>query len=542
MCFLSRSRSIDRLCSSSRNRRADNDLHNLRATSAICLTLPTTSVHHRDGIFHNHVLEDAKVLRDIFGTPSSIRGYEAARVIPALNPIANQLPSHNHFARQTSPRSTNSKLGAFGHAVKQRLSESRLIRESPKTILKSNPSLESPQKQAMLNTSSTSTTLTDPLMSRTASEGGYDSDAKDISTLRLRKSSNHESLNISLGYLVQPLVPQDNPSLEKTNSALAIQECQQSPVAMTAESQHVYREKDYHEIAPATAHTQEVILSEIGRANGNGTVRQDEDGEIAPSASQSLSDNQSIHLDDMRISQRLTSASVMPATSPNSTDFGSGTGGDDGTDLSIGGARILTFNPQRNSMNDNLPQHSQGRPSTAGGYAGFVTPEHNKKPSDPRMRMLFEHATGGGRLHPRWNSINSASSVLTSLKDGHSARDKTSSHYISEGDLPDKSAASVMDIALPETIKNANSLAVPSRRASVCMGQRYGSLGQLSNAEEGAWLGDIKHQKQHSLQEFEDILDPHEKDVQAISMSSGCGSLSEGAGSRTTQQIKILEA
>jgi hypothetical protein len=525
MCFLSRPRILDRRRSSSRDRQADSDLRNLRTTSAISLTLPATSVPQRDSNFHNHVLEDAKALRDIFSTPSSTRGHESARVIPAPDSNSKRLASDVHVATQTPHGSKNSRLGAFGHAVKQRLSESRLSKASPKTMVKRKPSLNSPQTYAMLSTSFTSTELTDLLMSRTASEGGYDSDAKDISTLRLRMSSNHESLNVSPEYLVQPLDPQDRLPPEKTNSAPAIQEGRPSPVAMAAESQDIHEEKVYHEITPTTANAQEVSVTEIQRTSSIGTVRQDEGRKILPSASQSLSDDQSIHLGDMHISQRLASTSVMPMISLSSTDFSSGTGHDDGTDLPKGGARIATFDHQHNSMDNNLPWQLHGRTSMAGEYAGFVAPEHNRKPSDPRTRMIFEHAADGRRLHPKWKPVTSASSVQTSLKARHSARDNASSHYMSESDLPDRSAASVVDIVPPGTIKNANSLAVPSRRVSVCVGQRYGSLGPLSNTEEGGWFGNIKNQKQHSLQEFE-VLGPYEKDTQELSMNGECGTMS----------------
>ena len=176
MCFLSRSRIVDRLRSRSGAHQDDGCLRNLPSVSAESIALPATSVPHRDGNVGNNVLEDAKALHDIFSTPSSVRGYESARNIPRHDPSLKRFSSDTDLARQTPTRSANSNLEALGHAVKQRLSESRPSKESSRTVLKKNPSQES-------------TGLTDLLMSRTASEGGYDSDAKDVNPESLSKTS-----------------------------------------------------------------------------------------------------------------------------------------------------------------------------------------------------------------------------------------------------------------------------------------------------------------------------------------------------------------
>jgi hypothetical protein len=242
MCILSRSRILDRHRSRSRKHQEESGLCNLRTKSAESIALPATSVPHRDGNLHNHVLDDAKALRDIFSAPSSVRGYETARTIQRRDPTSKRFSSDTDLARQTPTRSANSKLGALGHAVKQRLSESRLSKESLKTTLKKNPSLDSPQRRGMVSTSCRSTGLTDLLLSRTASEGGYDSDAKDISALRLRASSTSESLRISPEYYSEALSPQHNPWPKKTSSTLSIQEYKPDLVAMTSEREDVHEE------------------------------------------------------------------------------------------------------------------------------------------------------------------------------------------------------------------------------------------------------------------------------------------------------------
>ena len=164
--------------------------------------------------------------------------------------------------------------------------------------------------------------------------------------------------------------------------------------------------------------------------------------------------------------------------------------------------------------------------------SSLIAQEHNRKPSDPNTRRLFEDMTDESRLRPKWKSVTSASNMQASPKEGHFAREDASSCYLGEGELPDSGAASLMDIVHSETIKNPNSLAVPSRRASASMGQRYGSFGRFSNAEEGEWLGDNKHKKHHSLERLEDALAPHEKGPEvapAIDVNEGMSEISEGA-------------
>jgi hypothetical protein len=185
MCFLSRSRVLKyRRRKRSPAYQQEGGLHNLGTVSASAesFTLPTTSVPHRDRSLPIHVLEDTKASRDIFSSPSSVRGYESARGSPRHDLTSKSFNSDTGLAGQTPTRSANSRLEAFGQAVKQRLSENRLSKESLKTIVRNSSSQDSPERRGMLSTSYTSTGLTDLSMSRAASDGGYDSDAKAIST------------------------------------------------------------------------------------------------------------------------------------------------------------------------------------------------------------------------------------------------------------------------------------------------------------------------------------------------------------------------
>src|SRR5277367_2394341 len=227
MCFLSRSRVLKyRRRKSSPAYQQEGSLHNLGTVSASAesFALPATSVPHRDRNLPNHVLEDAKESRDIFSSPSSVRGYEGARGSPRYGLTSKRFNSNTGLAGQTPTRSANSRLEAFGQAVKQRLSESRLSKESLKTIVRNSSSQDSPERCGMVSTSYTSTGFTDLLMSRAASDGGCDSDAKAISTLRLRKSSNPGSFKTSSEYSTEALRSQHNASPEKTSSTMSIPE------------------------------------------------------------------------------------------------------------------------------------------------------------------------------------------------------------------------------------------------------------------------------------------------------------------------------
>src|SRR5437764_10810681 len=126
MCFLSRSRALDRFHSRSRKHEGVGGHRDRCATPVESILLPATSILHGDSHREIHALEDAKALHDIFHTPSSIRGYKAARTISRSGPSSKRLISNADAKGQSPARSANSKLGALRHVIKERLSESRL--------------------------------------------------------------------------------------------------------------------------------------------------------------------------------------------------------------------------------------------------------------------------------------------------------------------------------------------------------------------------------------------------------------------------------
>jgi hypothetical protein len=543
MCFLSRSRVLKyRRRKRSPAYQQEGGLHNLGTISASAESFapPATSIPHRDRNLPDHVPEDAKASRDIFSSPSSVRGYEDARGSPRHGLTPGLFNSDTGLAGRTLSRSANSRLEAFGQAVKQRLSESRLSKESLKTIARSSSSQDSPERRGMVSTSYASTGLTDLLMSRAASDGGYDSDAKTISTLRVRKSTNPGSSKTRSEYSTEALRSQHNASPEKTSSTVSIPEQKPDLVEVTTEGQDIHGEDAFHDTASVRADVQEDAVTESNKSNGGGIVQKDESRRMVPSACLSLSDNQSIYLADTHISQRLASTSMMPMTSLSSTDFSSSTEYNIAADLSRDVSQMAGPHLQQHSVDSDLPWRLRGQASTAGRYLSFVAQEHNRKPSDPRTRKLFEDTTDGSRLHPKWNSITYKSSMLNNPKEGDLTREGGNSHHMGKGELLGSGTISLMDIVRSGAIKNPNSLAVPGRSAAADMGQRQESIGRLSNAEEGSRFGDSKHKGHHSLQGSKQSLAPHKKGSEAASVT--CIRRSTSRESRFTEEAMYCQS
>src|SRR5271155_4241281 len=115
MCFLSSSHVLKyRRRKRSPACQQEGGLRNPGTVSASgeSFTPPATGIPHRDHNLPNHVLEDAKALRDIFGPPSSIRDHEAARGISRHGLTSKRFNSEIDLAGRTPTRSANSRLGA----------------------------------------------------------------------------------------------------------------------------------------------------------------------------------------------------------------------------------------------------------------------------------------------------------------------------------------------------------------------------------------------------------------------------------------------
>lgn len=178
------------------------------------------------------------------------------------------------------------------------------------------------------------------------------------------------------------------------------------------------------------------------------------------------SEKESIHLFDMRISQRLASTSVFPTTYPSSADLRS------------------------NKCPMDRSSQSFGKLDASGGYAGQPSGEHLRRPSDPRTRRLFEpeSALNGQKLHPRWKSVKSTNR-FNPEKPAHGAevsRDDASSVYLSDAGLEDSEVKSfVSHMARSNSLLNPSSVAIAGRDGaqSIPNKERRTSMGHAASTD-----------------------------------------------------------
>ncbi|OCT52206.1 hypothetical protein CLCR_07928 [Cladophialophora carrionii] len=159
------------------------------------LHLPASQVPHAAGQCRSNQA-DTDALHELFRTSSSIRGYRTAS-IPSGSHVQRE-PSFDadfKFGLQDHPRKQPSRLEQLGNHIKQKLSESGLSKSGSGSHIASEDNAHNPIEQdntklrisnPEISLSQRSTGLLDLLQSRTASEGGYDSDAKSIQTAMLK--------------------------------------------------------------------------------------------------------------------------------------------------------------------------------------------------------------------------------------------------------------------------------------------------------------------------------------------------------------------
>ena len=175
----------------------------------------------------------------------------------------------------------------------------------------------------------------------------------------------------------------------------------------------------------------------------------------------------SVHLFDMRISQRLASTSVLPSMAPSSTNLGSFCHDTDRDSL-----------PQ--SLLDRFPM-----------YTGRTSTEHVRRPSDPNTRKLFE---AEGSLtnepnHSRWRSKSSFGPLgpHQTLSLESAGPENTNSGYLSDLGLRDNYLNNVSPTRRSSSTRaNPNSLAMPGRESSlkVASGRARNVTGPFSHKQE----------------------------------------------------------
>lgn len=177
-------------------------------------------------------------------------------------------------------------------------------------------------------------------------------------------------------------------------------------------------------------------------------------------------DRDSVHLFNMRISQRLASRSRIPVTSPTSSVHAS--------------THSLMLGDEQNMV-----PHSTRE---GGRWSGPVMREHIRRPSDPRTRALFENALGSRDPSRSWKTVTPAAS--TSSYAGMvptMVSQNASSCYLSDeapdGQTLNDKAASFRRRSQP----NPHSLAMGGRSVSVNLSTSHSDrkVRHLSPADSG---------------------------------------------------------
>ncbi|KAK5235577.1 hypothetical protein LTR47_003050 [Exophiala xenobiotica] len=573
--------------------------------SALSVSLPAHTVPHSQGHSGSHAA-DADALRQIFRSSSSVRGYQTAS---RPHDMAHQRQSSfdNDFGfghKASSERKQPGRIGQLGSHIKQKLSESRLSKSSSKAHMGSEDApqdLAIPERAPLsvahpeVALSQRSTGLLELLMSRSGSEGGYDSDAKSIQTAMLkasdgtlklspqaarallrsptgRSSVKHEraqtsptKLSVSLSAdQAAPSTPMSNVLLTKKDESpsLSLKRLDDTvtggtrilpgrsdlPAATSlawgdAITQHVnggspsrastrthhessvigetlkrpsdtivvakrdsllsnaenprtslvsnldpaliglisrYGERspmDADDISsPAKLAGNPISSSPIavdGPSSRKNSVPDKDDASDKDMRSLTESEGNSIHLYNMRISQRLASPHLAAATSRPNTGH-------------------TTANQSSKNSTDAWPTTSQA--CLAGRPPGTIAAEHNRRPSDPHTRRLFEDESTADGPRQRWRPVTSGSYVSQSgVPRSPLSQGDASSFYESDAGVGDHE-----EVRRHSSKRNPNSIAIGGRSGSISLplGSSSGSISQLSVAEESAWFSRKSSQQQ----------------------------------------------
>ncbi|KIW91140.1 uncharacterized protein Z519_08034 [Cladophialophora bantiana CBS 173.52] len=576
---------------------------------------------------------DTEALRELFRSSSSVRGYRTAS-LPSGSNLRREpsLDTDFKFGSQGQQRKQPSRLEQLGSHIKQKLSESRLSKSSsrPRIAYEDAPGDSARHDNAQLGMSALEATLSqrstgllELLMSRTASEGGYDSDAKSIQTAMLKASDGTKNrsprrllslsspadvrhiatdgappspVSIQAHEVPQPeadhakplsdplklftkvaLAEKDESPIEvlnclsgrvadgnielagasesKANPALAACDSKEhDPFTSSPSKDYALSGRDNTEFTDllkklgdsvAVAKRQSLMsnvtgpraslvsdldpnlldfISKYGErpsvdiaaraSDDNAAASVAESNSIAMAGPESAnavmpgreaiskkdlsslagSDRSSLHLYNMRISQRLASPSFVAASSRPNTSHTT--------------IRVL----RENSPDRRL---SISQTSVAGKNGRLTTTEHNRRPSDPETRRLFEGDIAIQQASSRRRPGTSPDHVPAFGKPKpFTSTEDASSFYWSDGELDD------VEPSRQSTRKrNPNSIAIGGRSESISLpiGSSSASIGNLSVAEESAWFS-RKPSQQKQVIEQDSRLHRSAKRNRSISM------------------------
>ena len=574
--------------------------------STVSVALPQHTVPHSSS---ESFSQDAKVLQHIFSSSSSVRGYQTAATTLGYEPISRpSLDRDFKFGSSDLVKKPSGPIEKLGNHVRQKLSKSRLSKASskhnvqvPSDLAKENRAKHLQQQATPPGISQSTTDLDDLLASRIASNGGYDSDAKSITTSMMRSNAgtievsgtfvkqlldNIESVNdardaslrqkpaadlvqdpksthieastspspstppktafmaalqiranespsdvlrrlsvgLTNGTMKTPVTPEllamRLPDINNTEEAYRLSAPRRVSSLKTAHvkllqsmkqlSEKVDTDIKQDENIASQDHIRSKLVSELDpdlvdymmryakRLSSEAEYHHESAGkpsldtvdilprllrddyqpktDVSPSrpevGSVAGEDKDSVHLFNMRISQHLASHSQLPMLSPTTSNDASAKS---------------TAPPS--AMASTLNVHLQG--SNLLRYPTWIGTEHNRRPSDPQTRQLFEAETSRRDLGHTWKTVTTVNSGPTSEdhllpQPKHLPRDDVSSHYWSDGEAGNIMNFSLPPASRPSSSRNPHSLAVGGRSLSASM----------PSSESNAEVGD-KSQKGH---------------------------------------------
>lgn len=181
-------------------------------------------------------------------------------------------------------------------------------------------------------------------------------------------------------------------------------------------------------------------------------------------ASLAESEPSSVHLYNMRISQRLASPSFVASSRPTTSH--------------------TTEVVRQNSTE---ARRSLSQMSRSGNAAGRIATEHLRRPSDPQTRQLFEGDSKPSRPHSPWRRpISPTTLTMNKASKAIPSSDEASSFYWSDGEIENNPVSTCRP---PK--RNRNSIAIGGRSESISLPVR--SSAPLTDtalvAGESAWFG-----------------------------------------------------
>lgn len=202
-----------------------------------------------------------------------------------------------------------------------------------------------------------------------------------------------------------------------------------------------------------------------------------------------MSEEDSIHLSNMRISQRLAINSLKPGLSPSQSTSGSVASG---------------------SMTSQVLQPTAYIPK----FPSCVTHEHNRRPSDPQTKKIFEHEAKSN-ASSQWQTITSVDSASSDKRVNQMRADVK----LSQNSFGREPNASIINDPRWNLLSPSNSIGVSRRYPSGNFSNSSTSWSQQSKSEKNPWLGEDNPRSQQNSEDAASWLEDDDKVSQRRSIT-----------------------